>query len=685
MLSRELVQLFTGVAGVKRIVTLLMSASSLLCAGSLFAFGSFSEDLRDKLGFSSKDINVVSSLGNTALFCLVVANPSLFINITFRYIHPFRRHPSTSYTSFLLVGPVWDRFGVRVTMMMSAATFGLGFFLMYLGFQGLPASMSGVGAISLYYFLAGFGSCARVIEELVIISGISFMATFAVNLINFPTHYSGVMSGVLGIFYALSATLYAQIYAIYYSSDTAGFLLFMAFSVSLVNFIAMFAMSTRKTLNENVSKPTEVENIDSTMAEAQISSGDQTCTSKQDLESGTSEDPNTTSVPVDDPDAINNIFDYPARFPPIYCPAPPLTSTTSRRHSPSSSRSRSPSTSSWRNRSRSRTRTPSVFTTHRDVDETEQRSLSRTRSNMSLSEDEVEDEAVAGWRRRASGVDRQLGVVRDSPAPSVKAKRHWRGPREEDDDTESRDTPLPAAQPDEEEEPNEHASGVSGGGVAVEVNVTEAAPTEKRVAFSGEEPTVMRAVEREVKKGEELARDMTPIEILRSVTFWLLTVSYIWQQGITYFNNIGTIVKVLAGPNESPAAIAATTGFHVTLLSVSNCIARLTFGAGSDYIVRLGVDRSSLLLVSEILTFIPLAIVGFASTLPPSLLGFSSVLTGFAFGAASALFPPLTADFFGLKHYGSACALVMVGIPIGLVVSNKKHEVEEHKEKDCDR
>ncbi|KAJ3284111.1 hypothetical protein HDU76_008348, partial [Blyttiomyces sp. JEL0837] len=124
-------------------------------------------------------------------------------------------------------------------------------------------------------------------------------------------------------------------------------------------------------------------------------------------------------------------------------------------------------------------------------------------------------------------------------------------------------------------------------------------------------------------------------------------------------------------PDASPAEIAKTTSFQVTLLSISNCIGRIMFGASSDLVVsKLKLDRSSLLLLAEILTVVPLSILGFSSDLSPSLLSFVSVITGWAFGAASALFPPLTADFFGLLHYGAACAFVMVGVPVGILATN---------------
>ncbi|KAJ3194539.1 hypothetical protein HK101_002491 [Irineochytrium annulatum] len=167
-------------------------------------------------------------------------------------------------------------------------------------------------------------------------------------------------------------------------------------------------------------------------------------------------------------------------------------------------------------------------------------------------------------------------------------------------------------------------------------------------------------------------KDMTPLQILKSPAFWLYAMAFIWLQGLTYFNNIGTIVSSLAGPSANPTAVSSTTSLHVTLLSISNCLARLLFGAGSDVLVsRLHLDRSLLFLTGHLITAVPLAILGFSTdAISDAALCFASITTGFGWGAVSAVFTPLTRDFFGLAHFGSACAFVMAAIPAGLFTSN---------------
>ncbi|KAJ3176900.1 hypothetical protein HK101_010363 [Irineochytrium annulatum] len=166
-------------------------------------------------------------------------------------------------------------------------------------------------------------------------------------------------------------------------------------------------------------------------------------------------------------------------------------------------------------------------------------------------------------------------------------------------------------------------------------------------------------------------RDMTPREILASGIFWLVACSFIWQQGLTYFNNIGTMVKELSPPSTPPSTIASATSFHVTLLSVSNCLARIVVGAGSDVLVAsLAVDRSALLLAGQLVGSAPVLLMATADEVSATGLTVASLATGFSIGATSGIFPPLAADFFGMTHYGTACAFLMCGIPIGIVVSN---------------
>lgn len=97
-------------------------------AGSLFAFSAFSEDFRLRMNFSGKDINVMSGVGNAAL-----------------------------YLSFLFAGPVYDRFGAKITQLLAFVLYSSGYLLIWLSFQSIIPK-SNVFLMSFFYFLAGCGS-----------------------------------------------------------------------------------------------------------------------------------------------------------------------------------------------------------------------------------------------------------------------------------------------------------------------------------------------------------------------------------------------------------------------------------------------------------------------------------------------------------------------------------------------
>ncbi|KAH6592094.1 hypothetical protein BASA82_001237 [Batrachochytrium salamandrivorans] len=182
-----------------KLVTLVASCFVMATAGSLFTYSVYSADLRARFGFSSANINLISGIGNTAV-----------------------------YISFLVVGPIYDRWGATITMVLAMLTCAIGYGGVWAAFEDIIAASS-VGALCVFYFLIGVGSTA------------AYMAVVGVNMINFPSQKSGITLGILLLFYGLSATIYSQIFAAYYSSgsktDAAGYLLFLTLSLTVVNIV----------------------------------------------------------------------------------------------------------------------------------------------------------------------------------------------------------------------------------------------------------------------------------------------------------------------------------------------------------------------------------------------------------------------------------------------------------------
>ena len=144
---------------------------------------------------------------------------------------------------------------------------------------------------------------------------------------------------------------------------------------------------------------------------------------------------------------------------------------------------------------------------------------------------------------------------------------------------------------------------------------------------------------------------MSPTQILASGIFWLFTLTYVLQQGLTYVSNVSTIIESIEGPQANPINVAKSGADHVTLISVAQSASRFLFAILSDIIGdKLGLDRSFLLVVSELCLLLPmltLAIGTDAVDVGINLMWMCSIFIGVGWGAAGALFPPLTKDFFG--------------------------------------
>ncbi|TPX34874.1 hypothetical protein SmJEL517_g02655 [Synchytrium microbalum] len=159
---------------------------------------------------------------------------------------------------------------------------------------------------------------------------------------------------------------------------------------------------------------------------------------------------------------------------------------------------------------------------------------------------------------------------------------------------------------------------------------------------------------------------MTPYQIITSKEFMLYLFVCVWQQGITYFTNVSTILTSVS-PTIDKDTLASQISINVTLLSAANSIGRIVMAVACD-VVKPYVDSSALLVVSQVMLLVAAAII--SAGVSPSSLYFCSLLLGFGFGCCGALFPPLVRDLFGMKSYGFACAGLMVPVPLGVFVAN---------------
>ncbi|KAF9316292.1 hypothetical protein BG003_002118 [Podila horticola] len=147
--------------------SLVIGILVMALSGSLFSFASFGTDLKARFGFTSSNLNLLAAIGDTSM-----------------------------YVGFLIVGPIYDHYGERATMITASVLTFLGYGGMYIAYA---KAWGGLGFLMVLYCLAGVASTA------------GYLAALAANMANFPATTSGTVSGILLAFFGLSATLFSQI------------------------------------------------------------------------------------------------------------------------------------------------------------------------------------------------------------------------------------------------------------------------------------------------------------------------------------------------------------------------------------------------------------------------------------------------------------------------------------------
>ncbi|KAI8614197.1 major facilitator superfamily domain-containing protein [Chytriomyces sp. MP71] len=164
------------------------------------------------------------------------------------------------------------------------------------------------------------------------------------------------------------------------------------------------------------------------------------------------------------------------------------------------------------------------------------------------------------------------------------------------------------------------------------------------------------------------------MQILTSPLFWCFALTLIFMQGLTYMTDFFMILEAAEGQQRvesDPDGVARQNAMHVTIMSVFNSLGRLTIPLFCDLFIsyRTKFDRSILLLICQVLALVSTIILAAGAQSQVALIA-CSVIGSYAFGGAGATFPVLTKDFFGTKRYGTACGLVMAGVPAGILLSN---------------
>lgn len=111
-------------------LSFVVSSLVMVTCGTLSSFSIMSDGLRAKYGWSLSDVNIIGSAGLAAL-----------------------------YVTYMIIGPLFDKYGVTITMYTAIFTGTASYLficLSYLGFFN-----AGVTGMSILFFVVGYASSAR--------------------------------------------------------------------------------------------------------------------------------------------------------------------------------------------------------------------------------------------------------------------------------------------------------------------------------------------------------------------------------------------------------------------------------------------------------------------------------------------------------------------------------------------
>ncbi|OGQ96138.1 MAG: MFS transporter [Deltaproteobacteria bacterium RIFOXYD12_FULL_57_12] len=157
-------------------------------------------------------------------------------------------------------------------------------------------------------------------------------------------------------------------------------------------------------------------------------------------------------------------------------------------------------------------------------------------------------------------------------------------------------------------------------------------------------------------------KNLSPAEILRTPTFWLL-----W---LLYFIGAGAGLMVIGSvAGMAKKSMGESAFVAVALLAVGNAGGRIVAGILSDKIGR-GPTLATVFAIQAILMFLAIPITA-ATSSSGLLLVLLATLIGFNYGANLALFPSFTKDLWGFKHFGVNYGLLFTAWGVGGFVMSR--------------
>jgi OFA family oxalate/formate antiporter-like MFS transporter len=154
--------------------------------------------------------------------------------------------------------------------------------------------------------------------------------------------------------------------------------------------------------------------------------------------------------------------------------------------------------------------------------------------------------------------------------------------------------------------------------------------------------------------GKVIKVDYSPMEMLKTPIFWLLWITYFagCTAGLQVIMKASPIWQSFAfGAIQPPIpeptfhSVTSAGAMAVSILAIFNALGRIMWGKISD-----NLGRKQTLIVMFVLCGVAMLFLNSMRGYPLYLTGIC--LVGLCFGGYLALYPAVTADFFGTKHYG---------------------------------
>ena len=162
------------------------------------------------------------------------------------------------------------------------------------------------------------------------------------------------------------------------------------------------------------------------------------------------------------------------------------------------------------------------------------------------------------------------------------------------------------------------------------------------------------------------AASATSAEMLRSPMFYLL-----W---VIYFIGAGAGLMVISSVSGmAKKSMGKSVFIAVAVLAIGNAAGRVVAGILSDKIGRRWTLMFMLALQAALM-FIAIPVTA-SQTTTPALIMFVATFIGFNYGANLALFPSLTKDFWGLKHFGVNYGILFTAWGVGGFVLSRLQQM----------